>query len=103
MRIVLLFVLFFLAKANAATLKVGQLQPFKTIKYAIAQAVNGDTILVSSGVYREKNLVIDKSIVFIGDQYPVLDGEKKYEVLSVKANHVVVDGFKVIKKRNFEY
>ena len=82
---------------KAATLRVGTAQQFKTIRSAIAAAQNGDTILVDQGTYREQNIVIDKEIVFKGIDHPVLDGEKKYEVLSVKANNVVVDGFKVIK------
>ena len=32
----------------------------------------------------------------IGINYPVLDGEKKYEIISIKANGVVVDGFKIM-------
>ena len=43
------------------------------------------------------NISIDKKIVFLGKDLPVLDGEKKHEVLSIHADSVVVDGFKIIK------
>src|SRR5690606_16401099 len=44
------------------------------------------------GVYREGNIVIDKSIVLLGENKPVLDGELKYEIISVKSNFVVIKG-----------
>ena len=59
-------------------------------------AVNGDTLLVDAGQYHEKNIVIDKTIYLIGINHPVLDGDNKYEIISIKANGVVVDGFKII-------
>ena len=67
------------------------------IRDALKKARPGDTVLVHEGLYREGNIVIDKRIVFLGVNYPVLDGEKKYEVLSVKASSVEVSGFKVIR------
>jgi nitrous oxidase accessory protein len=80
---------------QAKTIKVGVNSPFHTIKPAIDQSAAGDTILVTSGIYHEKNLIIDKSIVLIGKNYPVLDGEGKYEIVSIKADYVIFDGFKV--------
>ncbi len=82
--------------ANAKSLHVGSNQLFKTITAAIMAAANGDTILVDAGVYHEKNLQVKKTIVLMGIDHPVLDGEKIYEVVSVKANGVIVDGFRII-------
>ena len=67
-----------------------------SVQQAINVAKNGDTVLVEPGIYKEKNIVIDKSIVLIGNHYPVLDGEHTYEIISVKANNVTVKGFKLI-------
>ena len=95
----LLFILFFACScinANAKTLRVGSNQLYKTITAAVQVAGVGDTILVQAGFYHEKNLVLNKQVVLKGINYPVLDGEKKYEIISIKANGVVVDGFKVI-------
>ena len=77
----------------AQILKVGTRQSYKTITAAVAAAKNGDTILVDSGTYFEKNLVINKPLVLIGLHHPVLDAEKKYENISVRADNVTVDGF----------
>lgn len=81
----------------ANVIEVGPNKAIKSIKKAISLAKIGDTVLVHKGVYREGNIEIDKRIFFLGKGYPVLDGQKKYEVLSIKADSVVVQGFKVIK------
>jgi nitrous oxidase accessory protein len=62
----------------------------------MAVAKNGDTLLVDKGHYRDKNLVIKKSITLIGIGYPVLDGEKKYEIVSVTGDDVTISGFRII-------
>ena len=81
------------AQANAHVIKVGNKQTIKTITAAIAVAKSGDTILVDEGIYKEKNLVIDKQLVLKGINHPVLDGEKKYEIISIKSDRVTIDGF----------
>ncbi|MEO6252303.1 MAG: nitrous oxide reductase family maturation protein NosD [Ferruginibacter sp.] len=78
------------------TIFVGNQQNVKTVQQALLLAVDGDTVLVNAGHYHEQNIVIDKSIYLIGINHPVLDGDDKYEVISIKADRVVVDGFKVI-------
>ncbi len=87
---------FFVSNLYAKTIRVGKQQSVKTIQAGLALAVNGDTILVEPGHYHEKNIIINKTIFLIGIDHPVLDGDNQYEIISVKANRVVVDGFKVI-------
>lgn len=82
---------------HANVIEVGANKPIKNIKKAIALSRDGDTIIVSYGIYKEGTIVINKKIVFIGKNHPVLDGQKKFEVLSIKADNVIVDGFKIIK------
>ena len=84
------------SSAPAKTLHVGSKWKFKTVTAGIQAAQSGDTVLVDAGRYREKNLTIRKSIVLKGLNYPVLDGEGKYQIVSVLARGVVVDGFKII-------
>ena len=97
MKYFLIIVLLYSFSIQANTIQVGKNHPIKSVKEGIAQAKDGDTVMVHSGWYKEGNIIIDKKIVFIGKGFPVLDGEKKHEVLSVKADSVVVEGFKVIK------
>ena len=82
--------------AQAATLKAGKGQPFTTIHQAIQSAAEGDTIQVQPGIYRERNIIIPKRLTLQGIGYPVIDGERKWEVISIKADGIVVEGFKVI-------
>ena len=97
MKYFLILLLLFSFTLHANTVHVGKNYPIKSIRKGISLAKSGDTVVVHGGWYREGNIIIDKKIVFIGKNYPVLDGEKKHEVLSVKSDSVVVDGFKVIK------
>lgn len=76
-------------------LYVGTGKEFRSIKKAIQQSTDGDSIIVFGGEYKEGNIIVDKAIALIGKNLPVLDGQKQYEVLSIKANHVLVSGFKV--------
>lgn len=95
MKNLLFFVAIFLFayKANAKIINVGKHQSCSTIKSAMLVCNNGDTVIVEKGTYKEGNITISKSIFFKGIDYPILDGEKKYEVLSVKSNNVTVTGF----------
>lgn len=86
----------FLYKPIQATqLHVGATRQYTTVKSALAACNDGDTVYVHAGHYKEGNLIITKSIHFIGVDFPILDGEKKCEVLSVKASYVIISGFKV--------
>jgi nitrous oxidase accessory protein len=72
---------------------VGANYPVRSITAAIKLASNGDIIIVHKGIYREKNIIVDKSIILKGIDFPVIDGEKKFEVLSIKASSVTITGF----------
>lgn len=97
MKIITSIVVFFFSSiASATTIHVGANQYYKTITAAVAAASPGDTVLVDAGFYLEKNLQIRKSIVLRGINYPVLNGQKKYEIIYVKADDVVIDGFRII-------
>lgn len=97
-RVLILFTILFSVNkiVYARTLTVGKNKTFSTIKSALNAASAGDSILVSEGLYREGNIEILKSIYLIGINYPVLDGEKKFEIISVKTNDVTISGFKLI-------
>ncbi len=95
-RLLLISSIFLFAHTKAATIHVGKERVYKTITAAIAAATEGDTVLVDAGRYAEKKIIINKMIFLSGIDYPVLDGEKKYEILYVKADGVIIDGFKVV-------
>lgn len=71
---------------------VGVHRAYPTIQAALAAADNGDTILVYPGIYHEGNLAIRKPVVMKGVDYPVLDGDRRFEIISVYAPGTVIDG-----------
>jgi nitrous oxidase accessory protein len=83
--------------SSARVKHVGAHSSFKAIKAAIQASSAGDTIIVHQGLYKEGNLIIDKPLTLLGVNFPVLDGQKKYEVVSIKAPRVIFKGFKVVR------
>ena len=68
----------------------------KTIQGGVNQASAGDIVLVKKGVYKESNIIINKSITLLGENMPTIDGEKKGEIVIIDADNVTLDGFKII-------
>jgi len=94
--IYILFTHLFLTEGFALTIRVGPNEAVKSISKAIALAQPGDTLSIQPGTYREGNIILEKSIAIIGVDYPVLDGENKYEILTIHANKVIIQGLKFI-------
>jgi nitrous oxidase accessory protein len=63
-----------------------------TVKEAVELALDGDTIWLSAGTYREGNIIISKNICLFGKGWPVLDGESKHEILTVSGSDIVIRG-----------
>nr|WP_246051431.1 nitrous oxide reductase family maturation protein NosD [Aequorivita sinensis] len=95
--ILFLFIsLFSLTNLWSQTITVCATCPVKSIKEAVKQASEGDTILVKKGVYKEANIKIDKGITLIGEDLPTIDGEEKGEIITIGTDNVTIDGFKII-------
>lgn len=92
----LIALLFLILPATARTVHVGVKRIHRTVQAGINAARQGDTVVVDPGHYREKNLVVNKKIVLKGLDYPVLDGQNKYEIISVYTSGVTIEGFKLI-------
>ena len=86
---------FLYSSVQAKTIYVGKNKSIKTIKDAVKSSSHGDSVIVDAGTYYEKNLIIDKSITLSGINYPIIDGEGKYEIVSIKVSNVVFTGFKI--------
>lgn len=78
---------------QAKQLTVGPGLPIKKLRVAVATATAGDTITLLAGLYKEGTILIDKPLTLLGFNSPVLDGENKYELLTISSNHVTVKGF----------
>ena len=97
MRILLLSIsYFFLTTLQARTIIAGAGRPVVGLKQALALAVDGDTILLRPGVYREGNNVIRRSVTLIGENGTVLDGELKHEILTISGHDITVSGIRFL-------
>jgi nitrous oxidase accessory protein len=67
-----------------------------SIKKAIEISKPGDTLYVQPGIYKEGNIIIEKSLTIIGNNFPVLDGDHKFEIFTVHAHNVTITGLKFI-------
>jgi nitrous oxidase accessory protein len=85
----------FAATAQPAALHVGSGQAYASVRAAFARAGAGDTVYIHPGFYAEGNLVIDKPLTVIGIGYPVLDGAKQSEILTVTASDVAIHGLQL--------
>jgi nitrous oxidase accessory protein len=93
--ILFLTFIFFKQQAYSNTIKVGPSQKIKLLSKAVELANSFDTILVDKAVYFSKNLEITKPLVFIGIDYPIIDGESKYQVITIRSSNVIFQGFKI--------
>jgi nitrous oxidase accessory protein len=97
MRLVL-FTLYLLILTSVSTLanRITVSPEGISVKKAIEIAKAGDTIYIKAGTYREGNIVIEKSVTIIGEDFPVLDGDNRVEIFTIHANNVTVTGLKFI-------
>ena len=80
----------------AQKIEVCKTCPISTLKKAIAHAKDYDTIIVKKGTYKEHAIIVDKPLTILGKNYPIIDGEKKGEIITVISDHVTVDGLFII-------
>ncbi len=76
----------------ANTIVVGKKYKIRNIQNAILIAQPTDTILINAGKYFENSVLIDKPLVIIGIGNPLIDGQFKGEIFTIKANDVSVQG-----------
>ncbi|MBD99145.1 MAG: nitrous oxide reductase [Verrucomicrobia bacterium] len=70
--------------------------PIKSIQEAIDQASAGDTIFIQKGIYKESNILVDKPLVIIGEDFPTIDGEDRGEIIRIVSDSVTIDGVFIV-------
>lgn len=83
----------FIAGANsciAKTIYIGKDKANKTIAKGIERSSNGDTLIITSGVYKEYDLKIGKSLTIIGKGKVIIDGINKGYIFNIQADNVVI-------------
>ncbi|UJH68476.1 nitrous oxide reductase family maturation protein NosD [Allomuricauda sp. SCSIO 65647] len=91
-----LFILLICPKNLNAKLIVCPDCEVSSIKQAIEIAADHDTLLIKKGTYKEFNILIDKPLTLLGENYPVIDGEDKGEIIRIESDNVTVDGLFII-------
>jgi len=92
-------ILFFLGLSSSVfsqTIEVCENCSVSTLTEAIALAKDYDTIIVKKGIYKEYNIKVDKPLTIIGENYPVIDGELKGEIITIISDNVTIDGLFII-------
>jgi len=93
----ILFLLLQFPTVRATILYVGPNETYNNIKYAIAQASDGDTIIVRDGVYLQ-DIKISRSVVLISENlHGAVSGDQsdavaRFYISRDSVNHVVIDG-----------
>jgi nitrous oxidase accessory protein len=82
--------------AYSQPIEVCETCSFTSLKDAIINAKDFDTIVVKKGTYKEFGIQIDKPITIIGEEYPVIDGELKGEIITIISDNVTIDGLFII-------
>ncbi len=93
---VFLFAITLVGSVHAFQIEVCTSCPISNLQSAIDQAKDFDTIVVKKGTYKEHNVLVNKPLTIIGENYPVIDGELKGEVITIIADNVTVDGLFII-------
>lgn len=91
-RLALILLILLSANGFGRNIIVGKNQPVSSIRKAIEMAKDFDSITVLPGLYKEGALQLTKSLTIIGQNYPILDGENKYEILLVSGQNITVKG-----------
>ncbi|MCC6816979.1 MAG: nitrous oxide reductase family maturation protein NosD [Saprospiraceae bacterium] len=92
---ILFFCTLFKTSAFAGRIDVYPLNKNLEIKEAIAKAINGDSIFIHSGLYRENNILITKSIHLIGVGNPVIDGEHNNVTITISGRNITLSGITI--------
>jgi len=80
---------------HAGTLVVCKDCDLTSIKEALVKAADFDTILIKKGIYKEYDLHITKPLTLLGVDLPVIDGERKGEIITITSDHVTVEGLQI--------
>lgn len=93
---ILIFVSLFCLASYGKTIEVCEGCEINSIKEGISQAKEFDTLLIKKGTYREFNIVVDKPLTLLGQNYPVVDGDNQGEIITIVSDNVTVDGLFII-------
>lgn len=69
--------------------------PVRSIAAALRVVERGGTIIVHAGTYHEPTIVVDFPVTIAGEKWPVLDGDRERQIMTVAADSVTVRGLRL--------
>ena len=79
--IILMMMLLSYTKVKAEVITVCSDCEVTSVKKGIALAQDYDSVLVKKGTYYEHDIFVDKPLTLKGEGYPIIDGQKKGEII----------------------
>lgn len=92
----LLLICFFFLGGKSTQAETHRINPSQSVQESVDQAQAGDTLIFSPGRYPVSAITIRKPLVLLGENYPILDGQGKGNILIIAADSMVIRGFKLI-------
>ncbi len=90
-----IFGMLFFWTSRASTWVVCPDCELSSIREAIQRAAPHDTLLIKAGTYLEYDIRIDKPLTLLGQDRPVIDGQKKGEIVTILADSVTLEGLSI--------
>ncbi len=92
MKVIFISILVILLSGSlqSETIRVSADGDYNTIGKAIEKSTDGDTLLISNGTYEESEMLIDKQIVIIGDNYPRIKSKDGKKIFTITADSVTI-------------
>jgi len=94
--LIVAFILFTCHSLSANTITVCTDCEIKTVSEGVVLAADFDTLLIKKGTYKEFNILINKPLTLIGENYPIIDGEDNGEIIRIVSDNVTIDGLFII-------
>lgn len=92
----LVFLLFVGTYMYANTITICSDCEVKSVSEGVKIASDFDTLLIKKGTYKEYNILIDKPLTLLGENYPIIDGEDQGEIIRIVSDNVTIDGLFII-------
>jgi len=92
MKIILISILLIVLSGalHSETILVSTDGNYNTIGKAVEESTEGDTLLISNGTYEESEILIDKQIVIIGENYPRIKSKDGKKIFTITADSVTI-------------
>jgi len=87
-----LFIAISFLKLSAKTIEVCDSCKFYSLKKAVKYANDYDTILIRKGIYKEFNIVLNKPVTILGENFPIVDGGLNGEIFTITSDMVTIEG-----------